>query len=72
MLFRSYGLTEARAARLRPDALIMHPGPMNRGVEIAAAVADEPRSVIGEQVTNGVAARMAVLWKLLGAGGDVG
>lgn len=67
-----YGLTEARAARLRPDALIMHPGPMNRGVEIAAAVADEPRSVIGEQVTNGVAARMAVLWKLLGAGGDVG
>ncbi|MBJ7381968.1 MAG: aspartate carbamoyltransferase, partial [Acidimicrobiia bacterium] len=54
-----------------PDALVMHPGPMNRGVEIAGAVADGPSSVIDEQVTNGVAVRMAVLWKILGSGGDV-
>jgi aspartate carbamoyltransferase catalytic subunit len=61
-----FGLTVERAARLRPDALILHPGPMNRGVEIAAEVAESPRSVILEQVTNGVAVRMAVLYRLLG------
>jgi aspartate carbamoyltransferase catalytic subunit len=65
-----YGLTARRAARLRDDALVMHPGPMNRGVEISAEVADLPRSVIIEQVRNGVAVRMAVLYLLLGAGVD--
>ena len=68
---KRYGLTLERAARMRPDALVMHPGPMNRGVEIAGAVADGASSVIDEQVTNGVAVRMAVLWKILGSGGDV-
>jgi aspartate carbamoyltransferase catalytic subunit len=62
-----YGLTVDRAARLRKDALVMHPGPMNRGIEIAAAVAESSASVITEQVTNGVAVRMAVLYHLLGA-----
>jgi aspartate carbamoyltransferase catalytic subunit len=63
-----YGLTARRAALLGPDALIMHPGPMNRGVEIAAEVADRPNAVIQEQVRNGVAVRMAVLFLLLGSG----
>jgi aspartate carbamoyltransferase catalytic subunit len=66
-----YGLTTERAGRLKPDTLVMHPGPMNRGVEIAAEVADGPASIITEQVTNGVAVRMAVLWWLLGSGGIV-
>jgi aspartate carbamoyltransferase catalytic subunit len=66
-----YGLTVARAERLKPDALVMHPGPMNRGVEVAAEVADGPASVVIEQVTNGVAARMAVLYTLLGSGAPV-
>jgi aspartate carbamoyltransferase catalytic subunit len=64
-----YGATVERLARLRSDALIMHPGPTNRGVEIAAEVADDPRSVIDEMVANGVAVRMAVLYLLLGSGG---
>jgi aspartate carbamoyltransferase catalytic subunit len=63
-----YGLTEARATRLKPDALVMHPGPMNRGVEVAASVADGPASLVTEQVANGVAVRMAVLYSLLGSG----
>jgi aspartate carbamoyltransferase catalytic subunit len=63
-----YGLTNRRAELLRPDALVMHPGPMNRGVEIAADVADLPSSVILDQVRNGVAVRMAVLFLLLGSG----
>jgi len=63
-----FGLTSARADRLRRDALIMHPGPMNRGVEIAGEVADRPAAVITEQVANGVAVRMAVLFMLLGPG----
>ncbi len=67
-----YGLTVERAARLRKDALVMHPGPMNRGVEIAAEVAEGPASVITEQVANGVAVRMAVLYRLLGSGATVG
>ena len=66
-----YGLTAARAARLRPDALVMHPGPMNRGVEVAAEVADGPASAVTEQVANGVAVRMAVLYSLLGSGAPV-
>ena len=64
--FRLYGLTRERAALARPDAIIMHPGPINRGVEIASDVADGPYSVILEQVTNGVAVRMAILYLLAG------
>ena len=63
---RRYGLDSDRMALLPPHAIVMHPGPMNRGVEIAADVADSPRSTIVEQVTNGVAVRMAVLYLLLG------
>ena len=66
-----YGLTVERAARLKPDTLVMHAGPMNRGVEIAADVAEGPASVITEQVANGVAVRMAVLYQLLGSGAPV-
>jgi aspartate carbamoyltransferase catalytic subunit len=61
-----YGLTRERLALARPDALVMHPGPMNEGVEIAADVATHPRSVITDQVTNGVAVRMALLYLLAG------
>jgi aspartate carbamoyltransferase catalytic subunit len=64
-----YGLTLRRAALLAEGALVMHPGPMNRGVEIADEVAELPRSVVLRQVANGVAVRMAVLFLLLGAGG---
>jgi aspartate carbamoyltransferase catalytic subunit len=64
--FRRFGLTEERARRAKEDVLIMHPGPLNRGVEIASEVADGPYSVILNQVTNGVAVRMAVLYLLLG------
>lgn len=63
-----WGLTAERAARLRPDVLVMHPGPMNRGVEIADEAADGPASLVTEQVANGVAVRMAVLYRALGAG----
>ena len=63
-----FGLTAARASRLGPDTLVMHPGPMNRGVEIAGEVADMENSVITDQVANGVAVRMAVLYRLLGQG----
>ncbi len=63
---RRYGLDTARMARLPEHAIVMHPGPMNRGVEIAAEVADSPRSTIVEQVANGVTTRMAVLYLLLG------
>jgi aspartate carbamoyltransferase catalytic subunit len=59
---RFFGLTKERAARLRPDCLVMHPGPINRGVEIDSEIADGPQSVILEQVTNGLAVRMAVLY----------
>ena len=58
---RQFGLTPARLALAKPDAIVMHPGPMNRDVEIAGSVADSPRSVITEQVTNGLAVRMAVM-----------
>jgi aspartate carbamoyltransferase catalytic subunit len=64
-----FGLTEERVRRAKKDVLILHPGPMNRGVEIASEVADGPYSVILDQVTNGVAIRMAVLYLLLGEGG---
>ena len=59
--FRDWGITPERLALAKPDAIVMHPGPMNRGVEIADAVADGPQSVIRQQVSNGVAVRMAVL-----------
>jgi aspartate carbamoyltransferase catalytic subunit len=64
--FRLYGLDAKRLARAKPEAIVMHPGPMNRGVEIASDIADSGRSVILEQVSNGVAVRMAVLYLLLG------
>jgi len=63
---RRYGLDLVRMNRLPSHAIVMHPGPMNRGMEITADVADDVRSVIVEQVTNGVAVRMAVLYRLLG------
>jgi aspartate carbamoyltransferase catalytic subunit len=66
-----FGLTMRRAALLAEGALVMHPGPMNRGVEIAAEVAALPNSVITRQVSNGVAVRMAVLFLLLGAGSEL-
>ena len=64
--FRVFGMTEARLRLAKPDVMIMHPGPMNRGVEIASEVADGPCSVILDQVANGVAVRMAVLYLLAG------
>jgi aspartate carbamoyltransferase catalytic subunit len=67
----SYGLTRDRFRLLGDDALVMHPGPMNRGVEIAAEVADAPNAVITRQVSNGVAVRMAVLFLLLAAEGEM-
>lgn len=62
-----WGLTAARAGRLRADAAIMHPLPVNRGVEMASDVADDPRSLVFDQVRNGVAVRMAVLYLMLGS-----
>jgi aspartate carbamoyltransferase catalytic subunit len=67
---RLFGLTRERAAQLPEGALVMHPGPMNRGVEIASDVADLPHAVIEEQVTNGIATRMALLYLMLGGGGE--
>jgi aspartate carbamoyltransferase catalytic subunit len=67
---RLFGLTNARVGMLPEGALIMHPGPMNRGVEIASDVADLPQSVIEDQVTNGIAVRMSLLYLMLGGGGD--
>ena len=63
--FKVWGLTADKLALARPDAIVMHPGPMNRGLEISAAAADSARSTIVEQVSNGVAVRMAVLYLLL-------
>jgi len=68
--FTFFGLTPARMRRAHPEAIVMHPGPMNRGVEIDSEVADGPWSVILDQVANGVAVRMAVLYLL--AGGEEG
>ena len=59
--FKSYGLTDAKLALAKPDAIVMHPGPINRGVEIDSAVADGAHSVILPQVTFGIAVRMAVM-----------
>jgi len=67
---RRYGLDAGRMALLPSHAIVMHPGPMNRGVEIAAEVADSPRSTIVAQVANGVTVRMAVLYLMLGGAGE--
>jgi aspartate carbamoyltransferase catalytic subunit len=64
--FKHYGLTAEKLALAKPDAIVMHPGPMNRGVEIESAVADGVQSVILEQVTFGIAVRMAVMSILAG------
>jgi aspartate carbamoyltransferase catalytic subunit len=65
-----WGLDSARLARMKPDALVMHPGPMNRGVEISAEVSESPRSIVLDQVTNGLAVRMSLLYLMLGGGED--
>ncbi len=62
--FKEWGLTKKKLSAAKPDAIVMHPGPMNRGIEIASEVADGPNSVILEQVTNGLAVRMAVMYHL--------
>jgi len=67
---RLFGLNRARLAKAKPDALIMHPGPMNRGVEIESELADCDRAVILEQVTNGIAVRMAVLYLVNGGNAE--
>lgn len=64
--FQTFGLTKEKLALAKPDAIVMHPGPINRGVEIESDVADGPQSVILEQVTNGIAVRMAVMSMVLG------
>lgn len=64
--YRLYGLTEERLALAAPDAIVMHPGPINRGVEMDSRVADGERSVILEQVTNGIAVRMAIMTMIMG------
>jgi aspartate carbamoyltransferase catalytic subunit len=61
-----FGMNERRLARMKPEAFVMHPGPMNRGVEISSAVADSPRSIVLDQVNAGVAVRMAAMYLLLG------
>jgi aspartate carbamoyltransferase catalytic subunit len=66
---REWGLDDERVARLRPDTMVMHPGPMVRGLEISAAAADSSRSTVLEQVANGVSIRMAVLYLLLASEG---
>jgi aspartate carbamoyltransferase catalytic subunit len=66
--FKHYGLTEAKLRHASPQAIVMHPGPMNRGVEIDSAVADGAQSVILSQVTFGIAVRMAVMDTLNKAG----
>jgi aspartate carbamoyltransferase catalytic subunit len=65
--FQMYGLTEGRLKVAKPDAIVMHPGPINRGVEIDSSVADGPRSVILQQVTHGIAVRMAIMAMAMGS-----
>ena len=69
--FRCFGLTEAKLKLAKPDAIVMHPGPINRGVEIASSVADGPQSVILQQVSNGIAVRMAVMSMAMSRGGAI-
>lgn len=67
----TFGITAERAARMKPSAVVMHPGPVNRGVEVASEVAGGPRSLMTRQVSNGVAVRMAVLYLLVSTGADL-
>jgi aspartate carbamoyltransferase catalytic subunit len=69
--FKAFGLSPDKLALAKPDAIVMHPGPMNRGVEIDSAVADSSQSVILPQVTFGIAVRMAVMDMLAGSGKGV-
>ena len=69
--FSYFGLTEERLAKAKPDAIVMHPGPINRGVEIDSRVADGTQSVILQQVGNGIAVRMAVMSMVLGGYGEM-
>ena len=62
-----WGLDAKRLLKMRPDSIVMHPGPMNRGVEISAAVSESPRSIILDQVANGLAVRMSLLYLMLGS-----
>ena len=66
-----YGLTKEKLAHTSPDVLIMHPGPLNRGVEISPEVADGPYAIILDQVTNGVSVRMALFYLLIGGARNV-
>ena len=68
--FNRYGLTEEKLDYAKRDAIVMHPGPINRGLEIASNVADGPRSVILNQVTNGIAVRMSIMATLMGGTGE--
>jgi aspartate carbamoyltransferase catalytic subunit len=68
--FRFFGLDREKLAHAAPHVRVMHPGPMNRGVEIDSDVADLPRAAIEEQVTNGIAVRMSLLYLLLGGSGS--
>jgi len=70
--FQLYGLTQERLDKAKSDAIVMHPGPINRGVEIESSIADGPRSVILQQVTHGIAVRMAVMSTCLGSHADGG
>ena len=65
--YARYGLTEERLKLAKPDAIVMHPGPVNRGVEVDSVVADGPQSVILQQVSNGIAVRMAVMSMVMGS-----
>lgn len=69
--FQLYGLTETTLAAAKPDAMVMHPGPINRGVEIESSVADGPQSVILQQVTNGIAVRMAIMSMCMGSHANI-
>ena len=69
---RTWGLDAERSSRLRPDTMVMHPGPMIRGLEISAAAADSPRSLVRDQVASGVSVRMAALYLLLSGDREVG
>ena len=69
--YQCYGLTDEKLALAKPDTIVMHPGPINRGVEIASTVADGKQSVILEQVTHGIAVRMAVMSMTLGSQAEI-
>jgi len=65
--FKRYGLNEVKLAHAKPDAIVMHPGPINRGIEIESSIADSERSVILQQVSNGIAVRMAIMAMTMGS-----